>query len=350
MTARVLVTIVSYNSSIYLRACLESLKVQTFRDFRIAVWDNASGDETPSIIKDYQDCVGFSHFSDRNLGFCDAHNRLIDTAISDYVLVLNPDVNLDPRFLAKMVEAMDKDPKAGSATGKLYRQSTAPGPAGRSSEERILDSTGIYFTPNQRHFDRGSNEIDTGQYEKPEYVFGASGAAAFYRRAMLNDIRKGTEYFDASFFAYREDADLAWRALWMGWQCRYVPDAIAYHVRQVVPANRSTLPAIINMHSFKNRFLLRVKNMDAGTYLRFFIPITARDLAALLYVVVKEHSSLPGIPKMLRAVPQAWAWRNSIQSRKRASAREIRRWFSYTPVSKPLETPESILNMQRDRA
>ena len=348
MTARVLVSIVSHNSGAYLRACLESLKVQTFRDFRIAVWDNASGDETPSIIKNHQDCVRFSHFSDRNLGFCEAHNRLIHAAISEYVLVLNPDVILDPCFLAKMVEAMDQDPKAGSATGKLYRQTTASGPERRSSDERILDSTGIYFTPNQRHFDRGSNEIDAGQYEKPEYVFGASGAAAFYRRAMLDDIRKETEYFDASFFAYREDADLAWRALWMGWQCRYVPDAIAYHVRQVLPANRSTLPAIINMHSFKNRFLLRVKNMDAGTYLRFFIPITARDLAALLYVVVKEHSSLPGIPKMLRAVPHAWAWRKSIQSRKRATAREIRQWFAYTPVSKPLEPEEPTSGTHRN--
>jgi GT2 family glycosyltransferase len=264
------------------------------------------------------------------------------------VLVLNPDVILDSRFLAKMAEAMDRDPKAGSATGKLYRRTAAPGPALRSSDERTLDSTGIYFTPSQRHFDRGSNEIDAGQYEKPEYVFGASGAAAFYRRTMLEDIRKGMEYFDASFFAYREDADLAWRALWMGWQCRYVPDAIAYHVRRVLPANRSTLPAIINMHSFKNRFLLRVKNMDAGTYLRFFIPITARDVAALLYVVAKEHASLPGIPKMLRAIPHAWAWRKSIQSQRRSTPREIRQWFSYTPVSKPLEPRESILDMQGD--
>ena len=285
--------------------------------------------------------MGFSYFSDRNLGFCDAQNRLIHTAISEYVLVLNPDVILgSPAFWQKWSGDGPRTPKPdlpqASFTGKRRR----PGPHAGLRIKKLLDSTGICFTPNQRHFDRGSSEIDTGQYEKPEYVFGASGAAAFYRRAMLDDICNEAEFFDAGFFAYREDADLAWRALWMGWQCRYVPDAIAYHVRRVLPANRSTLPAIINMHSFKNRFLLRVKNMDAGTYLRFFIPITARDLAAILYVVVKEHSSLPGIPKMLRAVPHAWAWRIRTQSRKRTSAREIRSWFSYTPVSKPID-PES---------
>jgi GT2 family glycosyltransferase len=335
MTARVLISIVTHNSGIHLKACLESLQSQTFRDFSISIWDNASGDETPSIIKTHQDCIGFLYFSGRNLGFCEAHNRLIRSADSDYVLVLNPDVILRPAFLATMVEAMDGDSKAGSATGKLYRLTATRDPDHQASAGRILDTTGIYFTPNQRHFDRGSNEIDRGQYEKPEYVFGASGAAAFYRRTMLEDVCKDTEYFDASFFAYREDADLAWRALWMGWRCRYVPDAIAFHVRRVLPANRTTLPSIINMHSFKNRFLLRIKNMDAGTYMRFFIPITLRDLAALVYVVMKERSSLPGIPLMLRAAPHAWAWRKHIQSRKRATAREIRSWFSNTPVAKP---------------
>jgi GT2 family glycosyltransferase len=333
MTSRVLVTIVSYNSGQYLKACLESLKAQTYGDFSVALWDNASRDNTHAILEASRGFLGLTHLSDRNIGFCEAHNHLIQSTSSEYVLVLNPDVILEPRFLEDLVREMDLDSSAGSATGKLFRQ-TASEATNRESANSILDSTGIYFTPSQRHFDRGSNEIDRGQYDSPEYVFGASGAAAFYRRAMLEDIRKGNEYFDESFFAYREDADLAWRALWMGWRCRYVPNAIAYHTRKVLPENRSTLPDAINMHSFKNRFLLRVKNMDAGTYLRFFIPITLRDLAALLYVLFREHSSLPGIPNLIRALPHARAWRRSIQSRRRVTPREIRSWFSYTPVAK----------------
>jgi GT2 family glycosyltransferase len=335
MTSRVWVTIVSYNSAQYLKACLDSLKAQTFSDFGIALWDNASRDNTHAIIDAYRDSLGLAHLSDRNLGFCEAHNRLIQSANSEYVLVLNPDVILEPRFLEILVREMDLDPSAGSATGKLFRQTT-PEAATRTPSSRILDSTGIYFTPSQRHLDRGSNEMDHGQYESPEYVFGASGAAALYRRAMLEEIRNGNEYFDESFFAYREDADLAWRALWMGWRCRYVPNAIAHHTRKVLPGNRSTLPDAINMHSFKNRFLLRVKNMDSGTYLRFFIPITLRDLTALLYVLLREHASLPGIPHLIRAFPHARTWRKSIQSRRRVTPREIRSWFSYTPVAKPV--------------
>jgi GT2 family glycosyltransferase len=327
MSENVLVTIVSYNSGRHLGACLESLKAQTYKGFRVSIWDNASTDNTSAILEQYDEFLNSAHFSRQNLGFCAAHNRLISSSDLEYSMVLNPDVVLDSRYMEILVREMDLEPRAGSATGKLLRR--------RVSGKKILDSAGIYMTPNQRHLDRGSGESDTGQYEKCEYVFGASGAAALYRRAMLEDVRNGSEYFDENFFAYREDADLAWRAQWMGWRCLYVPGAIGYHERRVLPERRPDLPHAINMHSFKNRFLLRIKNMDFGTYARFFIPVTIRDAAALIYVLVREWSSLPGIVHLVRAFPRTWEWRRSIMARRTASPRDIRSWFSYSPVSKP---------------
>ncbi len=88
---------------------------------------------------------------------------------------------------------------------------------------QIIDSTGIYFLPNLRHLDRGAGELDHGQFERMEYVFGATGAAALYRRSMVDDVSVNGEFFDEQFFAYREDADLAWRAQLMGWRCVYTP-------------------------------------------------------------------------------------------------------------------------------
>jgi GT2 family glycosyltransferase len=344
MTARVLVSIVTYNSDRYLKACLDSLKAQSYTDFNISLWDNASTDKTGAIIADYQSIFNIVHLSESNLGFCAAHNRLILPTLSEYVLVLNPDIILDAHFLDFMIRAMDRDLSAGSATGKLWRWQTEPMGsmdlqvlfAQQKRNPKILDTTGIYFTPNQRHFDRGSGEIDKGQYDRREYVFGASGAAALYRRSMLQDVADGAGYFDENFFAYREDADLAWRAQWMGWSCLYVPEATGYHVRRVLPERRPSLPDSINMHSFKNRFLLRIKNMDFATYVRFFIPISLRDAAILAYVLIRERSSLPGIPLLIQASAQTWAMRKSLQSRRRVSAREIRSWFSYRPVAKPI--------------
>jgi GT2 family glycosyltransferase len=340
MIPRVQVSIVTHNSERYLNSCLVSLKAQTYKNFVVSLWDNASADRTPEMIRADHDFPYAVHFSDKNVGFCRAHNRLIANGTADYVLVLNPDVILNFRFIEILVLAMDQESRAGSASGKLWRwQADELGPelsARQASSARTLDTTGIYFTPNQRHLDRGSGEIDTGQYDRREYVFGASGAAAFYRRAMLEDVKDGNEYFDEAFFAYREDADLAWRAQWMGWLCLYVPEASGYHARKVLPERRSTLPEQINMHSFKNRFLLRTKNMDLGTYFRFFIPITLRDICAFAYVLAWEWSSLPGVLLLIQSLPHAWEVRKSLKRHRRVRPQDIRSWFSNKPVAKSL--------------
>jgi GT2 family glycosyltransferase len=339
MSLKLQVSIVTFNSGPYLKGCLESLRTQTCRDFSVYLWDNASTDDTQAILNHYQDILSCAHFSNNNAGFCAAHNRLISSADSEYVLVLNPDVVLEMRFLENLIRRMEKDPTAGSATGKLWRLQDSDRDSAIplipwDSASKILDSTGIYMTPNQRHFDRGSNEIDSGQYDRLEYVFGASGAAALYKRAMLRDVRDGDQVFDESFFAYREDVDLAWRAQWRGWRCLYVPDARGYHARRVLPERRPSLAQAINMHSFKNRFLLRVKNMDCGTYAHFFLPITLRDIGVAIYVLARERSSLSGIPLLLRALPHAWAQRKFLQQHRKLSAREMRSWFSYRPIAK----------------
>jgi GT2 family glycosyltransferase len=338
MSAKVQISIVTYNSGRHLKTCLESLRTQSYRDFAIYLFDNASRDSTFGTIEEYRWAIHSVLESDRNIGFCSAHNRLIDAASSEYVLVLNPDVILDARFLESLVREMDRHPRAGAATGKLYRWH-GPGanvePGLRLPEETELDSTGIYFTRNQRHFDRGSGEPGAGRYNRMEFVFGASGAAAFYRRSMLQDIRSGGQYFDESFFAYREDADLAWRAQWMGWRCLYVPDAKGWHERRVFPTGRASVPGVINMHSFKNRFLMRIKNMDAGTYARNLIPITVRDILAAGYVLIREWTSIPGFLYLAKAIPKALGARRSLKRRRRVAPRQIRQWFT-GKTSEPL--------------
>ena len=145
---------------------------------------------------------------------------------------------------------------------------------------------------------------------------------------MLTDIQVEKEYFDESFFAYREDADLAWRAQWAGWRCLYVPTAVALHERRVLPTGRASVPDAVNMHSFKNRFLMRVKNMDSGTYVRNFFPITIRDILALGYVILWEWTSLPGIPLLLKCLPKALSDRRLLKQHRRIQPCEIRRWFT----------------------
>ena len=78
----------------------------------------------------------------------------------------------------------------------------------------------------------------------------------------------------------------------MGWKCLYVPYARGYHVRKVLPGNRRALPAEINMHSVKNRFLMRIKNISPDLYWRNWFSITARDFVVVTCCLLWEHTSL----------------------------------------------------------
>jgi GT2 family glycosyltransferase len=195
----------------------------------------------------------------------------------------------------------------------------------------IIDSTGIYFTPNMRHLDRGAEEIDLGQYDHVQYVFGASGAAAFFRRDFIEAVSVEGEFFDEDFFAFREDGDLAWRAQVMGWKCLYTPAAVAWHVRRVTPERRKDLPLIINWHSAKNRFLMRGKNASGWLCWRLFFPVLWRDIMTFGYAAARDR-------RLWSAVIYWWKVRDSIrrkraiiQSRRRVSDRDLLWWFSNTP-------------------
>jgi GT2 family glycosyltransferase len=337
----VLVSIVTYNSARDIEACLESIRRQTWQNITVCVWDNASSDRSAAMVRENADLVREFHISGTNVGFCAAHNRQIEAHAADYVLALNPDVVLDCNYIKLLVEALEADSTAGSATGKLWRRKPGTQAGDAPEKGKILDTTGMYFTPNQRHLDRGSEQPDTGQYDRRQYVFGASGAAALYRRIMLENVRFDGQYFDEAFFAYREDADLAWRAQWLGWRCLYIPEAYGFHVRKVLPERRSTLPAEINMHSFKNRFLLRIKNMDAGTWMKFIVPITLRDLQALGYVLLREPRSLQAFPLIVRHFPKAWAARRRLWKRRQVPAHELRSWFANDPVARDIPSSRS---------
>ena len=116
---------------------------------------------------------------------------------------------------------------------------------------------------------RGQGEPDAPRYDREVSVFSACGAALFLRRAMLRDLDPDGEYFDAGFFAYKEDIDLCWRGRLLGWDVRYVPAAVAWHARGWAgskPPPPQTLPLAARLHSFRNHYLLLLKNdapMDA---------------------------------------------------------------------------------------
>jgi len=324
------VTIVTWNSGQFIRRCLESVLAQKFEPKEIVVVDNYSTDGTIDILEQFEDRCRIIYNGD-NIGFAAAQNQAIGAAPGEWILTLNPDVLLLPGFIQSLVDAGNIDPRIGTVCGKLLTiKSSFDLP-----EQPLVDSTGIYFNPMLRHLDRGSQEVDNGHYLQNEYVFGATAAAALYRRDMIDDISIAGEFFDPDFFVYREDADVAWRAQLFGWRCMYTPNARGYHVRKVLPGNRRALPSVINMHSVKNRFLMRVKNITPSLYRRNWISITFRDLVVLGCCITREQSSLKAFWYVARNWRRVLEKRREIMARKRVSDQEMAAWFSYKPVSKP---------------
>src|SRR5215470_3114890 len=328
------VTIVTYNSGRFIKRCLESVLAQKYPGKEIIVVDNASTDGTVDILEQFEDRCQIV-YNDENIGFAAAQNQAIQLSGGDWVLTLNPDVLLLPNFIQSMVKAGQMDAKAGTVCGKLLTILASFD----LPEKPLVDSTGIYFTPMLRHLDRGSQEVDNGHYLQHEYVFGATAAAALYRRAMIDDISIGDEFFDPDFFVYREDADVAWRAQLMGWRCIYTPHARGYHVRNVLPGNRRALPPVINMHSVKNRFLMRMKNMTGDLYRRNWLSITARDMVVMGACLLHEHTSLRAFAYLARNWKRVWAKRQEIMGRRRVKDEYISSWFSFEPVSRPAPRP-----------
>jgi GT2 family glycosyltransferase len=273
--------------------------------------DNASSDGSRDVPRRFDGAVRLLALP-QNVGFAAAMNAGIDASSGRYVLALNPDCRLEPDFAAVLTRRLDAADAAdvGSASGRLLRAQGADlAPTG------LLDSAGIRFTASGRHFDRGAGEIAAGRYEREEEIRGASGAAGFYRRAALAGARISTGYFDADFFLYREDADLAWRMSNLGWRCLYVPSAVAFHRRRSLPERRRQMTALANMHSVKNRFLLRINNQPAGHFVATLVPTLARDVVVLGACLTVERSSLPAFGWLWRNRKRVWGKRREIRAK-----------------------------------
>jgi GT2 family glycosyltransferase len=328
LKAMVSITIVTWNSATCLRECLASVARQDYPDIEVILLDNVSTDGTREILREFQPRFRVI-YKEQNSGFAAGQNEAIRAARGDWILCLNPDVLLREDFVSRLVAAGMAHPEAGAVCGKLLRWK----PQSIDERTNIIDSAGVYFTRNMRHLDRGADEIDRGQYDRTQYVFGATGAAVLFRREFVDAVSVDGEFFDEEFFAFREDCDLAWRAQVMGQKFLYTPDAVAWHVRRVTPERRESLPHVINWHSVKNRWLMRAKNASGWLTLQLAGPVLWRDAQAFGYALLRDREMLSACiyrwrPKVRERLRRK---REIIQGRRKVSDRELLGWFSNTP-------------------
>ncbi len=330
----VAVCIVTYDSAPDLPACLAAVAAQSHRALELVIVDCASSDDSLAVARATATPGVTKHVValERNLGFAGGMNQAFRLTDAPYLLTLNADAVPRPAYVRRLLERLRSSRPIGAVTGRLVRspESATGNTSARSRrDQRRLDACGMVLARAWRHLDRGSGEIDRGQYDEPCQVFGATGAATLFSRAALSDVALDGEVFDPTFHSFREDAELCFRLQERGWQVIYEPRAVAEHRRRVLPERRGRLPAAINYHSFKNRYLLRAYHQTVGNFLRTLVPATFRDLQALVYVLLLERSSLPAYAWLWRHRRQIMARRRRIQERRTQPPAAVERWFNH---------------------
>jgi GT2 family glycosyltransferase len=319
--------VVSHDHADTLAACLNSVVELDPLPSRVVVVDNGSSDGSAELATSFVDRAPVEVIQEStNSGFAAAVNRGFAATDAAWMLSLNPDCAPRRDFVARLFEGALGSPdgdRIGAVTGRLLRA------AGSSLEaEQIIDAAGMVVTPSGRHFDRGSGEPDDGRFTRAAWVFGGTGAATLYRREALEDVAyPGDGPFASSFFAYREDAELAWRLQWREWRALYVPDAVASHRRRFRPEAGRRGHRTINRLSVRNRFLLRWHCADLGWHLSCLPWWLLRDLLVIGACLTVERGSLGAFAELWQLRRDARRRRRWVMDRRTVLPRQLRRWF-----------------------
>lgn len=295
---RVTAVVLTYNGHALLDTIIPSLLAQSYAPVRRILIDDGSSDGSADYVRARWPEVEVIQLP-QNEGITAGLNRAVMASDTEYIALLNNDLELDRNWLAALVATLDTHRDAASATGKtlsFYNRST-------------LDGAGDAFMWSGMVMHRGVHEPDRGQYDEPGAVFSASAGMALFRRAAFEDVG----LFDGDFYAYLEDIDWGFRAQLRGWGCRYEPRALAYHMGSVTTAQNGRF---FGKFQRRNQLLLVLKNYPARAFLRYW-PKLALNEAGWVIGSIRDD--------MVRQQLQAWAevvWGLPATFRKR---REIQR-------------------------
>ena len=321
------VVVVTHDHAETLDACLAAVAALRPAPHRVVVVDNASGDGSVAIIEDRSPSLAMTLLREqRNTGFAAAANRGIAATSEPWILLLNPDCAPRADLVEVLLETVVGLPEASRIAAVSPKLLRADGP--ELEPRPVIDAAGMIVTCSGRHLDRGAGSRDDGSFDQMAWVFGGTAAAILLRREALDDVAYSeTEFFAQPFFAYREDAELAWRLQLRGWRCLYVPSAVAAHRRGFRPEEGRHGHPAINRYSVRNRFLLRRHCADVWWHVRCFPWWLLRDLLVIGACLTVERASLPALADVWRLRADSRHRRRWVLGHRTQSPRQITRWF-----------------------
>jgi GT2 family glycosyltransferase len=270
------IIIPNFNGLQHLDVCLNSLRYQTYNNYKVFFVDNGSSDNSIEYVKENFPEVVIIPL-DKNYGFAYATNAGIKKALElnmfQYILFLNNDMECDSHFLENLVLGFTNN-DVGCVSPKILNY----------YNRDVIDTTGDYLDLYSYPYKRGFGDKDTGQYDKKGFIFGACGGSALYKTDVFNKIG----LLDNTFFAYYEDIDLNYRMQLAGFKCYYEPDSFCYH---------KCGATIKNTHSKKfflmerNLTILQVKNYHMKLLFKYVIISILKRLWNFLRFIKKRQFS-----------------------------------------------------------
>lgn len=301
------VIVVNFNGRHHLAECLRALADQTLpvRQFEVILVDNGSTDGSVEFVRHRFPQVRVVPLA-KNLGFAAGNNLGLAHATGRYIALLNNDTVADRHWLAAMMQALEGDPAAGGVACKIRFH----------HDPAMLNSAGLVLYRDGRGGDRGFRQADAGQFDHPEEVFGACGAAMLLRRELIDDVG----LFDEQLFMYYEDLDLAWRARLRGWRFVYAPAA---EVRHVHCGTSGEWSPFFCFYVERNRVLVNLKNAPLILALLVMIGFLARAGRVWWYVargrfgVAHGWAYVRAAASLLRLLPHALGERYRVRTARR---------------------------------
>ena len=262
------------------------------QEIEIIVADNGSTDESLKVLKDEFKGIK-TILLDKNYGFAEGYNKAIEQVDSEYVVLLNSDVEVPEGWLNPLLAYMDAHPEVAAVQPKIRSWLHKEMFEHAGAAGGYLSWLGYPYCRGRRF---GRVEKDNGQYDTVAEVDWTTGACMCVRTKVYKELGG----LDASFFAHMEEIDLCWRMRNKGWKLACVPQSVVYHLGGGALSYDNPRKTYLN---FRNNLLMIYKNKQhpfGVLFLRFFLDY----VAALFFLLQGKTGSAKAVIEARRDYKQ----------------------------------------------
>ena len=271
------VVILNWNGKKLLKQFLPSVISHTVSDdCSVIIADNGSTDDSVDFMKTEYPEVPLIVL-DRNYGFAEGYNKALERVDSEYVVLLNSDVETTNGWVTDLISFMDTNPDVAAVQPKILSYNDRDKFEYAGAAGGFIDKYGYPFC---RGRILNTVETDEGQYDKEIDVFWATGACMCVR---LRDYQEAGG-LDGRFFAHMEEIDLCWRFNARGRRVMCIPSSIVYHVGGASLSKDNPKKMYLN---FRNNLLMLYKNVTQDKLNRTFFFRYIFDFMAFIHLLVK---------------------------------------------------------------